>query len=69
MYTDYVGHTPTLVVSQCVRGAEVIERMNSGPERPSFKTDSGQHPLPKGGVFFLFSFQSQQALIMVKIWC
>ncbi len=30
MHTDYLGHTPSLVVSQCVRDAQVIERMNSG---------------------------------------
>jgi hypothetical protein len=30
IHTDYLVHTPGLLVSQCVRDAQVIERMNSG---------------------------------------
>jgi len=35
MHTDYVWHTPALVLSRCVGGPQVIERRNSASGRPS----------------------------------
>jgi hypothetical protein len=38
MHTDYVWHTPALMVSQCVRETEVIEWRNSASGRLSDKS-------------------------------
>jgi hypothetical protein len=40
LHTDYVWHTLTLVASQYVRGAQVIERRNSGSGWPSVQSYS-----------------------------
>jgi hypothetical protein len=37
VHTDYVWHTPALMVSQSIRGAQVIEWRNYASDRPSVK--------------------------------
>jgi hypothetical protein len=43
MHTDYVWHTPTLVVSQCVRGAQFIEQKNSASGWPSARNSCNKN--------------------------